>query len=156
MKVGLQGCFFCHYFTEDLSCYASDPSDDVLIDEFRSYVAETNENLASAPENLDSKEDVRRNNASGEKSRSEPCVLMIGGYRAPRHPVRSTESRTPTRSNRTDWTVSRRSQNCLQATQKRRTSLVGQQSLLCLMSTQSKAQETRVCASRDRASADAR
>ena len=60
---------------------------------------------------------------------------------------RSTETRAPTRANRTDWTVSQlnmKPQNCLQATRKRRTSLVGQQSLMCLMSTQSKAQETRL------------
>ena len=60
---------------------------------------------------------------------------------------RSTETHAPTRANRTDWTVSRlnmRPQHCLQATRKRRTSLVGQQSLLCLMSTKSKAQETRL------------
>jgi hypothetical protein len=214
MKVGLQGCFSCDYFTEDLSCYAPEPSDDVFIDEFRSNVGETNENLAIAPEKLDSKQqDVRRNNARGEKNRSEPCVLMLGGcsanrnqqkkrermekkvdsvnadstehafisresldqgikiadqkvrgtVRQPPAPTgatggppertldssvgnlydsgRSTEIRAPTRANRT---VSRRSQNCLQATRKRRTSLVGQQSLLCLMSTQSKAQETRL------------
>jgi len=217
MKVGLQGCFSCNYFTEDLSCYAPEPSDDVFIDEFRSNVGETNENLAIAPEKLDLKQqDVRRNNASGEKNRSEPCVLMLGGCSANRnqqkkrermekkvdsvnadstehafisrekldqgikiadqevrgtvrHPPaptggppertldssvgnlydsgRSTETRAPTRANRTDWTVSRlnmRPQNCLQATRKRRTSLVGQQSLMCLMSTQSKAQERRL------------
>jgi hypothetical protein len=58
-----------------------------------------------------------------------------------------SETRAPTRANRTDWTVSRlnmRPQHCLQATRKRRTSLVGQQSLLCSMSTKSKAQETRL------------
>ena len=57
---------------------------------------------------------------------------------------RSTETRAPTRANRTDWTVSPRAQNCLQTTRKGRTSLVEQQSLLCSMSTQSKTQETRL------------
>jgi hypothetical protein len=214
MKVGLQGFFSCDYFTEDLSCYAPEPSDDVFIDEFRSNVGETNENLAIAPEKLDLKQqDVRRNNASCGKNRSEPCVLMLGGCSANRtqqkkrermekkvdsvnadsteHAFisresldqgikiadqevrgtvrqlpatpgatggppertldssvgnlydsgRSTETRAPTRANRI---VSPRPQNFLQATRKRRTSLVGQQSLLCLKSTQSKAQETRL------------
>jgi len=214
MKVGLQGCFSCNYFTEDLSCYAPETVDDIFIDELRSPDAEENKNLGNAPENWDSNEDVRRYIACREKKRSESCGLMFGGgCSAPRHqqqkraraaiPVvrvnadsdehilreklaefemvqgieiadqevrqpgggaqrtldssdgdlyyggRSTETRAPTRANRTDWTVSRlnmRPQNCFkrQATRKRRTSLVGQQSLMCLMSTQSKAQERRL------------
>jgi hypothetical protein len=214
MKVGLQAFFSCNYFTEDLSCYAPEPADDIFIDELRSTDTEENKNLGSASENWDSNEDVRRNTACCEKNRSEPCGLMIDGCSGHRHqqqkreraasPVarvnadsdehilreklrklaqfemvqgiqiadhearrpgggpqrtldssdgdlydgeKSTEARAPTRANRTDWTVSRlnmRPQNCLQATRKRRTSLVGQQSLMCLMSTQSKAQERRL------------
>jgi len=212
MKVGLHGCFSCNYFTEDLSCYAPEPADDIFIDELRSTDAEENKNLVSASVNWDSNEDVARNTACCEKNKSEPCGLMIGGCSEPRHqkqkkkrvasPVarlkadsdehilretlaefemvqgieiagqvrqpgggaqrtldssdgdlydggRSTETRAPTRANRTDWTVNRlnmRPQNCFkrQTTRKRRTSLVGQQSLMCLMSTQSKAQERRL------------
>jgi hypothetical protein len=179
MKVGLQGCFSCNYFTEDLSCYAPEPADDIFIDELRSPDAEENKNLGSASENWDSNEDVRRNTACCEKNRSEPCGRekfgklaeseMVQGIKIADHEARragggaqrtldssdgdlydggkSTETRAPTRANQTDWTVSRRNmrpQNCLQATRKRKTSLVGQQSLMCLMSTQSKAQERRL------------
>jgi len=213
MKVGLQGCFSCNYFTEDLSCYAPEPANDIFIDDLRSTDAEENKNLSSASENWDSKEHVRRNTLCCEKNRSESCGLMTGGCSDPRHqkqkraraarPVAranadsdehilreklaesemvqgieiadqevwqpgggaqralgssdgdfygggtSTTTRAPTRANRTDWTVNRlnmRPQNCFkrQATRKRRTSLVGQQSLMFLMSTQSKAQERRL------------
>jgi hypothetical protein len=79
MKVGLQGCFSCNYFTEDLSCYAPEPANDIFID-LRSTDAEENKNLSSASEDWDSKEDVRRNNLCCEKNSSEPYGLMIDGY----------------------------------------------------------------------------
>ena len=91
MKVGLQGCFSCNYFTEDLSCYAPEPADDIFIDELRSTDAEETKNLGSASEKRDSNEDVRRNTACCEENRSEPCGLMIGGCCAPRHQQQERE-----------------------------------------------------------------
>ena len=172
MKVGLQGCFSCNYFTEDLSCYAPEPSDDVFIDEFRSNVGETNRNQQKKRERLEKKVDSvnadSTEHAFISREKLDQGIKIAdqevrGTVRHPPAPTggppertldssvgnlydsgRSTETRAPTRANRTDWPGSPRTQNCLQATRNRRTSLVGQQSLLCLMSTQSKAQETRL------------
>ena len=98
MKVGLQGFFSCNYFTEDLSCYAPEPADDIFIDELRSTDAEENKNLGSASENWDSNEDVRRNTSFCEENRDEHILReklrklaefeMVQGIKIADHEVR--------------------------------------------------------------------